>query len=323
MADRVASRLAEAREILIDLQLPSQQRNDRTAYCLLALLDLMPARRWARAQAPLLGITPIIEWVKTHYGKAYAPNTRETFRRQSMHQFVEAGIAVPNPDKSRPINSPNTVYQIEPTLLDVLRTFGTRRYPRQLASWLASHETLVARYASERAMQMVPVKLGEGKVISLSPGVHSKLMREIIEQFAPRFAPGAHAVYVGDTGDKWGFVDREALGSLKLDLDAHGKMPDVLLHDQVRNWLFLVEAVTSHGPVDGKRHDELRRLFSDTGVDLVFVSAFPDRKVMTRHAGVISWETEVWIADAPSHLIHFNGPRFLGPYPEHQRKRQQ
>jgi hypothetical protein len=35
---------------------------------------------------------------------------------------------------------------------------------------------------------------------------------------------------------------------------------------------------------------------------------------MSRYLGEIAWETEVWVADAPSHLIHFNGERFLGPY---------
>ena len=139
----------------------------------------------------------------THYGRSYAPNTRETFRRQSMHQFVEAGIARYNPDQSRPTNSPHAVYQIEPALLGALKTFGTGRYPGRLAAWLERPETLVARYASERVMRMVPVELDPGRVISLSPGAHNDLIKQIIEQFAPRFVPGGRMVYVGDTGDKW------------------------------------------------------------------------------------------------------------------------
>ncbi|MFS2517149.1 MULTISPECIES: BsuBI/PstI family type II restriction endonuclease [Parabacteroides] len=27
----------------------------------------------------------------------------------------------------------------------------------------------------------------------------------------------------------------------------------------------------------------------------------------------IAWETEVWIAENPGHMIHFNGDRFIGP----------
>ena len=75
-----------------------------------------------------------------------------------------------------------------------------------------------------------------------------------------------------------------------------------------------MESVTSHGPVDGKRHAELAQLFAESTAGLVFVTAFPDRVVMSQYVGEIAWETEVWVADAPSHLIHFNGVRFLGPY---------
>ena len=50
-----------------------------------------------------------MSWVREHYGKEYAPNTRETFRRETMHQFVQAGIVQRNPDKpDRPVNSPHT-----------------------------------------------------------------------------------------------------------------------------------------------------------------------------------------------------------------------
>ncbi len=97
-------------------------------------------------------------------------------------------------------------------------------------------------------------------------------------------------------------------------IDSHGKMPDVVVHHVKKNWLVLIEAVTSHGPVDGKRRDELGRLFAGSKAGLVFVTAFLDRAAMVRYLADISWETEVWVADAPSHLIHFNGERFLGPY---------
>ncbi len=91
-------------------------------------------------------------------------------------------------------------------------------------------------------------------------------------------------------------------------------MPDVVLWFAEKNWLLLVECVTSHGPVDGKRHAELTRLFKDAKAGLVFVTTFPDRHVMGRYLGDIAWESEVWVADSPSHMIHFNGVRFLGPY---------
>jgi hypothetical protein len=305
-----------AHKILVSLGLPRAQQNERSALCLLALLNLMPNSKWSQAKDPLMGITPIMDWIHEHYKKTYAPNTRETVRRQTMHQFVDAGIALYNPDKpNRPVNSPSAVYQIEPAALALLRSFNTKRWHAELTAYLAERQTLTARYAHERKQSLVPVHVAPGKEIRLSPGEHSELIRAIIEDFAARFAPGSVLIYVGDTGDKWGYFDAVLLSKLGVDVDTHGKMPDVVLYLPERNWLLLVESVTSHGPVDGKRHAELARLFKGSTAGLVYVTAFPSRTVMGRYLGEIAWETEVWVADAPSHLVHFNGERFLGPYP--------
>ncbi len=262
-----------------------------------------------------MGITPIMDWIRIHYSTDYAPNTRETIRRHSMHQFVDAGIALYNPDKpDRPVNSPKSVYQIEDNVLILLKSFGAQDWNEKLTFYLSGRNTLAAKYAKEREQNKVAVKITEGKEITLSPGGHSELIRDIIEEFGARFVPGGVLIYVGDTGDKWGYFDEPLLKTLGISIDSHGKMPDVVLFCVKRNWLILIESVTSHGPVDGKRHAELSQLFSNSKVGLVYVTAFPSRSLMRHHLGDIAWETEVWVADAPSHLIHFNGERFLGPY---------
>jgi BsuBI/PstI restriction endonuclease domain/BsuBI/PstI restriction endonuclease HTH domain len=307
----------EAHQILISLGLPRGQHNERSALCLLALLNLTPDKIWAQAENPLVGITPIMDWSREHYGKEYAPNSRETFRRQTIHQFVDAGIALYNPDKpDRPVNSPKAVYQIAPAVLTLLRSFNTTEWHDNLTTYLSLSQTLAAKYAMERDQNRIPMQIALGKEITLSPGEHSELIRAIVEDFGPRFAPSSVLVYAGDTGDKWGYFDAPLLVKLGVDVDSHGKMPDVVLYFVDRNWLLLIESVTSHGPVDGKRHAELAKLFSESTAGLVYVTAFPNRSIMGRYLGEIAWETEVWVADAPSHLIHFNGVRFLGPYNE-------
>jgi hypothetical protein len=307
--------IESANQILVSLGLPRAQQNERSALTLLALLNLQPDRKWEQAENPLMGITPIMDWIRDHYEKSYKPNTRETVRRQTIHQFVDAGIAVYNPDKpTRPVNSPAAVYQIEPAALALLRSFDTPMWHNKLTAYLAKKQTLVARYASERKQNLIPVKIAPGKEIKLSPGEHSELIRAIIESFAARFVPGAVLIYAGDTGEKWGYFDAVLLAKLGVKVEAHGKMPDVVLYYPERKWLLLAESVTSHGPVDGKRHAELAKLFAESKVGMVYVTAFPNRAIMGRYLGEIAWETEVWVADAPSHLIHFNGERFLGPY---------
>ena len=304
-----------ALNIIKSLGLPKAQQNERSAMSLLALLDLKPGTPWSNAKSRLIGITPIMDWIRHNYAKNYAPNTRETIRRQTMHQFCDAGVAVLNPDKpDRPVNSPGNVYQIESAALALVRSYGTEQWHENLTTYLSGQQTLAAKYAREREQNMIPVRIAEGKEIRISPGEHSQLIKAIIEDFGARYVPGGVLIYAGDTGDKMGYFDAVLLAEMGVTVDSHGKMPDVVLYYPERHWLLLIESVTSHGPVDGKRHAELAKLFADSKAGLVYVTAFPNRAVMGRYLGEIAWETEVWVADAPSHLIHFNGERFLGPY---------
>ncbi len=307
-------RIKETIHLLEFLGLPKAQLNERSALTLLALLNLTPDKSWTEAEAVLIGVTPIMDWVKVQYKKNYAPNTRETFRRQTLHQFCDAGICVYNPDKpDRAVNSPNAVYSVTPQALQIIQSYGGDAWDQKLAVFLSQTETLVSKYANERSLEEIPILTPNGKV-HLSPGNHNKLIRKIIEEFAPVFVPGSELVYVGDTGKKWGHFDDSVFKRLGIEVDPHGKMPDVILFFSQKNWLVLVEAVTSHGPVDGKRHHELSKLFANPVSGIVYVTAFPSRSQLSRYISEISWETEVWVADSPTHLIHFNGHRFLGPY---------
>ena len=312
---RAQKKIEQALNVLKSMGLPKQQHNDRSALTLLAVLNLRPNDNWADAGAPLMGITPIMDFIRDRYGREYAPNTRETIRRQTMHQFVGAGVAVSNPDRpNRPVNSPKWCYQIAPDTLNLIRSFGSDSWEVNLAGYLKQRGTLAEQYAKERDMQMIPLEIHNDMTLALTPGKHSQLIKDIITQFGPRYAPGAEVLYVGDTGSKMGYFDKETLKSLGLTFNSHGKFPDVVLYLRSKNWLLLIESVTSHGPVDAKRHSELASLFAGSTAGIVYVTAFPDRQTMAKYLGDVSWETEVWVADAPTHLIHFNGERFLGPY---------
>lgn len=164
------NKIADALQVLGQLGMPRAQQNDRSALCLLALLNLTKRKSWANAENPLVGITPMMEFARNHYGKLYAPNSRETFRRQTVHQLVAAGIALYNPDNpARPVNSPKAVYQIEPDTLALLKSFGTAAWNKHLEKYLLTPETLTAQYAKEREMRKLPVTLSTGEKIRLSP----------------------------------------------------------------------------------------------------------------------------------------------------------
>jgi hypothetical protein len=313
----IQKKIKQSLEVLIALGLPRPQLNERSALTLLALLDLKPSTPWREAGNPMMGITPMMDYFAEYYGKKYAPNTRETVRRQTVHQFLQAGLIVANPDDpNRPTNSPKAVYQIGPSALKMLREYSSPTWSSQLRGYLKSVKTLKKLYAQERAATRIPISIPAGRGIKLSPGAHNTLVKKIITDFCAIFTPGALPIYVGDTQKKWAYFDEETLRKLGVHTEEHGKMPDAVVYWAEKNWMILIEAVTSHGPVNPKRRQELKDLFAGSLAPPVYVTAFPDRKAMVKYLSEISWETEVWIAESPTHLIHFNGERFLGPYEE-------
>jgi hypothetical protein len=309
------SKVEEAKKILKALGIPPAQQNEISALTLLALCGLKRKDSWANASRSSLTVTKgIMAFIAEHYQKIYAPNTRETFRRQVLHQFVQARIVDYNPDEpDLPTNSPRAHYSLSSAALNAIRTFGTTRWKIASKHFVSRHGALLEIYRKERAARLVPVQLPDGRTLSLSPGKHNKVQAAVVKQFAPRFAPGAKLLYLGDTAKKNLFNDNERLSNLGVPITEHDKLPDVVLHDVSRNWLCLVEAVTSHGPMSPKRVYELEKMFAQCPIGKVFVTAFQNFDEFRKHLKKIAWETEVWIAEIPDHLIHYNGDKFLGP----------
>lgn len=307
-------KLAEAKAVLQALGLPRAQQNPNAVYTLLAFADIGPTAAWLEAEAPRRNPHEVIAFASDVYGKKYAENTRETIRRQAIHQLVQAGVLVRNPDApDLPTNSPRTHYALTDEALSVLHAYGTPGFEAAAAAFKEAHEGgLAERYAGARRAAGHAVEI-DGEVVVLSPGDHNQLQVQIVEELRPRFAPGARLLYLGDTDQKSKVVKTELLAELGVPLTQHDKLPDVVLHDERRGWLFLIEAVTSHGPVSPKRHVELEEAFGSSKLGRVYISAFLSFREFKKHADTIAWETEVWIAEAPGHMLHFNGDRFMGP----------
>jgi adenine-specific DNA-methyltransferase len=309
------SKREEALEIIKGLALPRGQQNERSSLTLLALAGLKEHDVWSKTKRPMLRIWDIMAWLRQHYDKDYAANSRETIRRQTIHQFEQARLVDRNPDEpTRPTNSGDTVYQLTEGAAQVLRSFGKPSFSVKCEKFIEQHGSLSATYERARNIIKVPVTLPSGLTVKLSPGLHNELQRLVIEQFSPRFAQGAVVLYLGDTAEKRFVVAAETLNELGIPEMNHDKLPDVVLFHPLKNWLYLIEAVTSHGPISGKRHAELEAMLKNCTVGRVYVTAFMDFSAFKKYASDIVWESEVWIAEFPDHMIHFDGDRFLGPY---------
>ena len=309
------SKIEEAQDILKALGLPSAQYNEMAALTFLAVCNIKENDKWAKATRQSLGVTKgIMKFVNENYGKSYAPNTRETFRRQVLHQFVQARVVNYNPDNpSLPVNSPRAHYALTYEVLDVVKTYKTKNWKKTLKTFIDKVGKLSEIYLKDRELIQIPVVLQNGQILKLSAGKHNEVQAAIVEQFATRFANGGTLLYLGDTAKKDLFIDAKGLKDLGIPIDQHSKLPDVVIFDHIRNWLFLIEAVTSHGPVSPKRLLELEEFLKNCKVCKVYVTAFPDMSEFKKHSNSIAWETEVWLMEVPDHMIHFNGDRFIGP----------
>ena len=292
--------------ILAKLQVPSKQQSEICAYTLLAMANLHKTKAWADATNEWMRIHDIIEFTRKHYRKTYAENSRETFRKQAIHHFRNAAFVE---DNGKATNSPDYRYRLTSEFLSVIRQEGAEE---AISNFLEQHESLISIYASKKRQQKIPITIN-GKNFSFSTGKHNMLQKAIIEEFGPRFAPGSECLYVGDTTAKNLVKNEIKLQEIGMEITLHDKMPDVVFYSKEKDWLYFIEAVTSVGPMDNKRIVELNELTKKTTIGKIFVTAFLDFKTFKKFSEALAWDTEVWIADMPDHMIHLNGDKFLGP----------
>lgn len=303
-----------AKDLLVKVNMPVKQQGALCCLTLLAMAKLRNGMPWNEATNDWIRIHDVIAFIAENYGVIYAENSRETFRKQAMHPFRTAALIE---DNGKATNSPNYRYRITSEFLEVIQSLSVKENclceeSAALTSFLYKHDTLSNLYASKKRMQKMPVKINTQE-FTFSPGKHNQLQKAIIEEFAPRFAPNSECLYVGDTIQKDMIKNVEKLSSLGFEITLHDKMPDVVLYREDKNWVYFIESVTSVGPMDPKRILEIESMTEKVAAGKIYVTAFLDFVTFKKFSEQLAWETEVWIADMPDHMIHLNGDKFLGP----------
>lgn len=302
-------KLEDARKILTELQVPKAQRNDMCCYTLLALAGLKEKECWADVRNEWIGIHDIMGFIREYYQVTYAENSRESFRKQALHHFRNAAFIE---DNGKATNSPNYCYRLTNEMKELLCAYGTEGWQDILSAFQEQHTSLIELYASKKKLQKMPVKINDNE-FSFSTGKHNQLQKAIIEEFAPRFAPNSECLYVGDTAKKDLVKNEKKLAELGFEITLHDKMPDVVLYSSEKNWIYFIEAVTSVGPMSAERILEIEKMTADVPAGKIYVTAFLDFKTYKKFSELLAWETEVWLAEMPEHMIHLNGDKFLGP----------
>ncbi len=314
--------ISEALDILTSFGVPvegmTDRRKEKMAKAFLAVAGLKPEDKWTDLKVNDPNHRPrsrdCIKWMNDFLGEDISSGSYDDIRRKDLVFPVEVGVvlkAAGNEDAAT--NDGTRGYAINPDFADQIKKYGTPQWNSSLKTFMEGKESLVEQLKQRREKAMLPVKIG-GKEVVFSPGEHNQIQKAIIEEFLPRFGQDAEVLYVGDTADKFLFLNESALNELKFFEISHEKLPDVLAYSKSKNWLFLIEAVHSANPIDSFRKLTLAKLADGCAADIVFVTAFLTRSSFKKFVADIAWETEVWIADDPDHMIHFNGDKFLGPH---------
>ena len=307
-------KLEYAKSLLNQIGMPQKQQGVLCALALLAMAVFKRESEWSDATNEWIRIHDIMRFIADNYDVIYAENSRETFRKQAMHPFRTAALIE---DNGMSTNSPNYRYRITNEFLNVIKEVNddsscAAEPGMALTMFISNHESLSQIYASKKKMQKMPVRINH-QDFTFSPGKHNELQKAIIEEFAPRFAPNSECLYVGDTIQKDLVKNVEKLSELGFEITLHDKMPDVVLYREDKNWIYFIESITSVGPMDPKRIVEIETMTRNVTAGKIFISAFLDFSTFKKFSDKLAWETEVWIADMPDHMIHLNGDKFLGP----------
>ena len=300
-------KIERVRKLLKDIGMPQRQQADLCVLTILGMANLKKTTKWSKATNEWLRIHDIIAFANQNYDVNYAENSRETFRKQALHHFRTAAIVE---DNGKATNSPDYRYRLTTEFVEIIRQITRSGEP--LKVFKKNHQSLMEIYASKKEMEKMPVKIN-GKDFTFSTGKHNQLQKAIIEEFAPRFAPNAECLYVGDTIQKDLVKREDRLKELGFTITLHDKMPDVVLYRADKKWIYFIEAVTSVGPMDPKRIQEISSMTSHVKAGKIFVTAFLDFKTYKKFSEQLAWETEIWLAELPDHMIHMNGDKFLGP----------
>lgn len=311
----------EALDILSSAGIPFSGKGvrglEKMALAFLAVAGVTRTWREAKGQNEHrhLKTRDIIKFINENYEENISPGSYDDVRRKDLKLLVLADLVLnsANNPNAAP-NDPTRGYTLNSEFKSLVNYYGTEQWAIKLKLFTKNRPSLAEMLQRKREMPKVRVTLPSGQALDFSSGGHNQLQREIIEEFLPRFGAGCTVLYIGDATDKYLLRNDDQLKELGFFELTHDSLPDIVAYSEERNWLFLIEAFHTSGPMSEERMLELKKALSGCKADLIFVTAFTSKSDYKKNAAEIGWESEVWTADNPDHLIHFNGDKFLGPY---------
>lgn len=303
-------------DILGEVGIPldgTPRRLEKMAMACLAIGDIKTRFSDTKSAADnrFLTTREIINYENTFYGENISSGSYDDIRRKDLLFPVQARIVLNSSSfDTQATNNPTRGYALNPLFAELIKCYGTAKWKKSLTNYKKQVELLKDELERKRNLEKIPVKLPSGIELELSAGEHN-IQKYIVEDFLTRFGMGAEILYIGDTSDKFLYRNDAVLKQIGFFTLEHEELPDVVAYCHEKNLLFLIEAVHSAGPMSEIRVRKLKKQLEKCAAIPIFVTTFLNKKEFRKWVTEIAWETEVWIADSPEHMIHFNGYKFL------------
>ncbi len=314
--DKVRNLIFSMLDILGEVGIPlngTPRRLEKMAMACIAVGDIKSGFKEAKSASDnhFLTTREIIIYENANFGENISSGSYDDLRRKDLLLPVQARIVLNSSSfDQQATNNPTRGYALNPFCrLD--KRLWYKKWKKKLLLYKKQVELLKDELERKRDLEKIPVRLPSGIRLELSAGEHNTLQKDIVEDFLARFGMGAEVLYIGDTTDKYLYMNKEVLTKIGFFTLEHEELPDIVAYCHEENLLFLIEAVHSAGPMSEIRVMKLKKQLDKCTATPVFVTVFSDKRAFRKWVTEIAWETEVWIAESPEHMIHFNGHKFL------------
>ena len=312
--------LNDAKNILVSIGMPPNLTNPRSVMTLAALAEMCDEKKWRAASEGYHGTHHIVDFINIHFpNKAgldktpYAENSRETFRKANIKPWISAGILESKAGLAT--NDKDNSHRFTSYFASLIRTYGTEQWEEKLADYKETHASYAEYLKQTKAIERNYIAEYEGINISLKKSAHNKLQVNILNSLIPLVCKGKpELLYIGDATDRDLWQKDARLDELGIHvLSQSGNLPDIIVYDESEKRIIFIEAYHSTGPFTIDRVNAIKALCQcEAGTEAAFITAFDSTTKMLRNYKDIAWDTDIWSADEPTHLLHKNGDKFIG-----------
>lgn len=321
-APEIQKLIREALFIIEQLGIPTEgltgRDKEKMAMALLAAGDVKKSSDWSKIKSANdgYGITTkqCIDFYNTYLDENMSKGSYDYVLRDGLNKLIIGGIV----DRSKPeanLSDSTRGYRISAEYARIICKFGQSDWEKQVEIFNKTHKTYQERINQIRDIPQITVRTVDGKEFQLKDGEHNLIQQQVITEFLPRFGYGATVLYCGDSDNKYGVInEKDKLEEIGIHDLSQGKLPDVVAYSEEKDWIYLIEAYHTSNPITPERKFELEEMVGENAEKCIFITAFQSNESYRSCTEELAWETEIWIATNPDHMIHRNGCRFMGPY---------